>query len=102
MKLEAVEFIRRFCLHILPESFMKIRHFGLLSNRQKQLGMKEEKRIFNLKEQVKIKLIASQVIIEKYGKDIGLCPICKCGKKEPLQKLAPPRGSPGNSIFAIA
>jgi hypothetical protein len=34
--LDAVEFIRRFLLHVLPEGFMKIRHFGFLSNRHKK------------------------------------------------------------------
>ena len=33
MTLEAVEFIRRFMLHVLPSGFMKIRHFGFLANR---------------------------------------------------------------------
>lgn len=36
MRLELREFVRRFCLHLLPERFVKIRHFGLLSNRQRQ------------------------------------------------------------------
>jgi len=36
MTLETVEFVRRFCLHVLPERFVKIRHYGLLGNRQKQ------------------------------------------------------------------
>jgi hypothetical protein len=31
MALDAVEFIRRFLLHILPPAFVKIRHFGFLS-----------------------------------------------------------------------
>jgi len=30
MSLEAVEFIRRFLLHVLPSGFVKIRHFGFL------------------------------------------------------------------------
>lgn len=30
------EFVRRFCLHVLPERFVKIRHYGLLGNRRKQ------------------------------------------------------------------
>jgi len=34
--LVAEEFIRRFLLHVLPEGFMKIRHFGFLSNRRKK------------------------------------------------------------------
>jgi hypothetical protein len=35
MTLDAVEFIRRFLLHILPSGFMKIRHFGFLANRNR-------------------------------------------------------------------
>ncbi len=33
MSLDATEFLRRFCLHILPKGFRKIRHYGFLSNR---------------------------------------------------------------------
>lgn len=36
MTLPTAEFVRRFCLHVLPERFVKIRHYGLLGNRQKQ------------------------------------------------------------------
>jgi hypothetical protein len=38
MTLDAVEFLRRFFLHALPRGFVRIRHYGLLSNRfRKQL-----------------------------------------------------------------
>ena len=33
MTLEAVEFIRRFLLHVLPSGFVRIRQFGFLANR---------------------------------------------------------------------
>jgi hypothetical protein len=33
MTLSGVEFLRRFLLHILPSSFVRIRYFGLLANR---------------------------------------------------------------------
>ena len=33
MTLDANEFLRRFFLHVLPKGFVRIRHFGLLSNR---------------------------------------------------------------------
>jgi len=36
MHLDAVEFIRRFLLHVLPVGFVKIRHFGLLANRNRR------------------------------------------------------------------
>lgn len=35
MTLPAAEFLRRFCLHLLPERFVKIRHYGFLGNRQR-------------------------------------------------------------------
>jgi hypothetical protein len=35
MTLALTEFIRRFRLHILPERFVKIRHYGLLANRHR-------------------------------------------------------------------
>jgi hypothetical protein len=33
MRLPAEEFIRRLLLHVLPSGFMRIRHYGFLSNR---------------------------------------------------------------------
>lgn len=35
MTLDLSEFIRRFCLHLLPHRFVKIRHYGLLGNRHR-------------------------------------------------------------------
>jgi hypothetical protein len=36
MTLDALEFLRRFVLHILPRGFQRIRHFGFLANRVRQ------------------------------------------------------------------
>jgi hypothetical protein len=36
MELEATEFLRRFLLHVLPTGFVRIRHYGLLSNRHRR------------------------------------------------------------------
>jgi hypothetical protein len=33
MTLQAIEFIRRFLLHVLPAGFVRIRHYGFLANR---------------------------------------------------------------------
>lgn len=35
MTLDAHEFIRRFLLHVLPPGFMRLRHYGLLGNRNR-------------------------------------------------------------------
>ncbi len=39
MTLDAIEFIRRFLLHVLPAGFVKIRHFGLLANRNRRQAL---------------------------------------------------------------
>jgi len=39
MTLDATEFIRRFLLHVLPSGFVKIRHFGFLSNRRRAAAL---------------------------------------------------------------
>ena len=40
MTITANEFIRRFLLHVLPDHFTKIKHYGLLSNRNKKNNVK--------------------------------------------------------------
>jgi hypothetical protein len=36
MTLEAVEFVRRLLLHVLPAGFVRVRHYGLLANRHRR------------------------------------------------------------------
>ncbi len=40
MTIRAEEFIRRFLLHVLPDNFTKIKHYGILSNRNKKKNIK--------------------------------------------------------------
>ncbi len=39
MTLNADEFIRRFLLHVLPDRFVKIRHYGLLGSRERKANI---------------------------------------------------------------
>ncbi len=36
MALDAVEFVRRFLMHVLPSGFVRVRHYGLLANRHRR------------------------------------------------------------------
>ena len=45
LTLEAFEFIRRFLLHVLPDRFVKIRHYGLLSNRGRRIKLERCQRL---------------------------------------------------------
>ena len=47
MTLDLPEFVRRFCLHLLPERFVKIRHFGFLSNRQRKRRVVQARALLN-------------------------------------------------------
>jgi hypothetical protein len=39
MKLGADEFMRRFLLHVLPDGFHRIRHYGLLANAERKMNL---------------------------------------------------------------
>lgn len=45
MRLAVAEFVRRLRLHILPERFVKIRHYGLLANRGRQSRIARARRL---------------------------------------------------------
>ena len=45
LTLSAEEFLRRFVQHVLPKGFMKIRHYGLLSSRQREVRLHLARRL---------------------------------------------------------
>jgi hypothetical protein len=45
MTLSAEEFLRRFVQHVLPRGFVKIRHYGLLANRQRVENLHQCRRL---------------------------------------------------------
>ena len=45
MTLDAVEFLRRFLQHVLPNGLMKIRHYGLLASRQRQHKLQRSRQL---------------------------------------------------------
>jgi len=78
MTLDAVEFIRRFSLHILPSGFMKMRHYGILASRNKAVDLNKAKEFFGLEKWVKQKISWQTIAKEK----LNINPLqCKhCGK----------------------
>ena len=47
MALDVDEFLRRFLLHVLPRGFVRIRHFGLLANRQRRSAIPCARRLLD-------------------------------------------------------
>jgi len=87
--LEAVEFIRRFLLHVLPKGFMRIRHYGFLANRCKRENLLKCRQHLN----VSLKFCEAeeksiqQLMLELTGFDITQCPKCKKGTMKKISDL---------------
>ena len=79
MTITAEEFIRRFLMHILPPRFMKIRHYGLLGNRNKKTKLAICKKLTNTANLEKLEISTLEILKKTLGVDFNLCPICKKG-----------------------
>lgn len=71
MTLPIHEFIRRFALHILPHKFVRIRHYGILSNHGRS------KVIPLIQQQQNCKPIIDIVVNRNNDEPISCCPKCK-------------------------
>jgi len=78
MTLSAVEFIRRFLMHVLPSGFRKIRHFGIFASRDKGKRLALCKRLTATRFVVKHES-AEQRLERIFGLDFNLCPCCGLG-----------------------
>jgi hypothetical protein len=82
MTIAADEFIRRFLMHVLPHKFMKIKHYGILANRNKKTKLKKCRIALNYTHSKAMfkGLHAVEIIKLITGKDVTLCPRCNEGK----------------------
>jgi hypothetical protein len=92
MTLSAAEFIRRFLLHVLPKGFMKIRHYGILGNRDKARRLKFCKLLTGTRISEKLILSAEDLFRKICSHDPCLCPACGQGRIEFYMNLPPPVG----------
>jgi hypothetical protein len=97
MTLSAFEFIRRYLLHILPPRFVKIRHYGILSTRNKR-RLQRCKKLFRLSKSTTKKLANKETWVEFFlritGEDPTVCPACKRGKMIEKRAICPNSGAP--------
>lgn len=75
LTLDAMEFVRRFCLHILPKGFVRIRHYGILSSTSKS------KTIPKIKAQTQTKKC---VLVDNRKLIIYNPKMCNCCKTETM------------------
>ncbi|OPX95486.1 MAG: putative transposase [Syntrophorhabdus sp. PtaU1.Bin002] len=92
MTLDAGEFIRRFLLHILPDGFVRIRYFGILSNRSRKACLARCRILLGVKEVPESAPEPWQALLLRLtGIDVLHCPRCNGVMRV---RLLSSRGSP--------
>jgi hypothetical protein len=81
LTLQAHEFIRRFLLHVLPDGFMRIRHFGFLANRSKKQALPQCRKLLDLDPALPDRPLesAKDLLLKITGVDLSRCPYCHNG-----------------------
>ncbi|MGH8632097.1 MAG: IS91 family transposase, partial [Burkholderiales bacterium] len=92
MHLAPVEFLRRFAAHVLPRGFNRIRHYGLLANRTKQMLLAQARAALDAPAPVheaptpeSVRAFWQRIA----GLDIERCPHCHRGTLRVIATLAP-------------
>jgi len=90
MTLDAIEFIRRFLLHVLPSGFMRIRYYGFLANRHRAEKLQRARRLLNDKSTSTSNEFSESETNGSIGdstNELELCPQCKQGRLAVITKI---------------
>ena len=90
MQLNADEFLRRFFLHVLPHRFTRIRHYGLLGNRNRKENIAACRAVLNQDQPPEPESeTTAQTMLRLTGVDITKCPHCKQGNLVTMSEFEP-------------
>jgi len=79
--INAVEFIRRFLLHSLPNGLVRIRHYGFLANRNRKAHLSAVRALLRLVPASPSAPASVEELMQRLtGIDITACPCCHRGK----------------------
>jgi hypothetical protein len=77
----AVEFIRRFLLHSLPNGFVRIRYYGFLANRKRNENLNVIRHLMGVSAPAEKQVTClEKMMLQLTGTDITTCPCCNKGK----------------------
>ena len=91
LSLDASDFLLRFFLHVLPSGFVKIRHYGILSSRNKSACIEKIRSHFAVPSFDKPAKDKSwiDVFVQIYGRHPKLCPCCGKGMMMAMDIFTP-------------
>ena len=96
MRLSVDEFIRRFLLHVLPDGFHRIRHYGLFGNGVRQANLARARALLAVTDKPKANAPAPDALITPSR----CCPCCG-GRMILIERFArgcSPRSAPSRPI----
>jgi hypothetical protein len=83
LSLETDEFLRRFLLHVVPRSFMRIRHFGLLANRTRRAMLTRCRDLLGQQSTEEPPPKSAALLMHQLtGVDLSRCPVCGEGRMQ--------------------
>jgi len=104
MRLDAQEFVRRFLLHVLPSGLQRIRHYGLLANRNRAANLTRCRELLEVPAPAPAALVEGEDYRDRYlrltGVSLSDCPQCGRGQMLCIESFLPgmqPRGPPQTS-----
>lgn len=93
MTVDAVEFMRRFLLHVLPRGFVKIRHYGFLGNRMRKQKLALARELLGVVEQpapsTDEETPVSIPVASTDDSSLERCPSCEQGRMNLIDRLPP-------------
>ena len=91
LALPAEEFLRRFLLHVLPDGFVRIRHFGLLAHRARAAKLARCRELLAVRppEPPATPESVAALMLRVTGLDITRCPVCRVGRLHVVGRLRP-------------
>jgi len=99
LRLDVDEFIRRFLLHVLPRGFVRIRHYGLLANRNRRQKIARCRELLSAAEpQEPVQETVSEKLLRLTGIDIHGCPACHEGRMLVVAEIDRPGRRPLHPI----
>lgn len=90
--LPAVEFLRRFLLHVVPRGFMRVRHYGLLANRTRVAKLTRCRELLGVPPPLAAPVpneSLADTVQRLLGLDITRCPICGHAPMHVVEILPP-------------
>ena len=89
LTVSALEFLRRFLMHVVPLGLCRIRHYGFLSNRGKEKQLPRCRALLGQPPPPKAEPVRDVValLLRFTGVDVTRCPHCQQGTLVPMERI---------------